>query len=359
MSKDNKRLGRGLEALLRNVAAAQSSAEKFESPEDAVLETAGSVSTNRETFPSIVPFSAKTSENGSVEGDEAASRKLSDAARLEERKDEALAQFSNGRVPVEIDVDLIDRNPFQPRLDFDEAELEELKASLKTHGLIQPIVARKKDERYELVAGERRFRAAQDSGWKKIPAVLIVASDREMAEIALTENMQRRDLNPIEKALAFRNYLDAYGGTREDLARRLSLDRSTVSNLIRLLDLNEEVQTMARAGELSMGHARALLPLDLWDQLEMAKRVVAEQLSVRQTEEIVKEYVEGDALVTVSKPKRIAEVSPRVQELEQQFRSWLGMRVKLTSNDKGKGKLVVQFNSNDEFERIYQALKPR
>ncbi len=355
MSKSNQRLGRGLETLLRNVAAAQTVAEPL--PEStASTSTVGTAT--RDNYPSIVPFTTDLDAQD-VESRRPESMK-SEAAKLEEEKDRVLATYSNGRVATELDVDLIERNPFQPRLDFDESELQDLKASLAEHGLIQPIVVRQNGERYEIVAGERRFRAAKDSGWKKIPAIVFVVNDREMAELALTENIQRRDLNPIEKALAFRGYLDSYGGTHDELAKRLSLDRSTVSNLMRLLELHDEVQTMTRQGAITMGHARALHSLEEWDQLDMAKRIVEEGLSVRQTEAIVKEYLEGAGDLIQPRPtKQPAEVSPRIRDLEQQFRSWLGMKVKLTSNDKGKGKLVVQFNSNDEFERVYQMLKPR
>ncbi|MDD3589881.1 MAG: ParB/RepB/Spo0J family partition protein [Thermoguttaceae bacterium] len=350
MSKENKRLGRGLEALLRNVAAAQTNT--------AQLDDALEVDAQGNAFPSIVPFSTNPSDSLETSVKETRTKR-SDLALLEEEKDRALAQYSNGGTAVEINVDLIDPNPYQPRLDFDEVEMEELKASLSEHGLIQPIVLRQNGDRYEIIAGERRFRAAKESGWKKIPAILFVVEDREMAELALTENMQRRDLNPIEKAAAFKSYIDAYGTTHEELAKRLSLDRSTVSNLMRLLELHEEVQNMTRQGKITMGHARALLPLDEWNQIEMARRIVDEQLSVRQTEAIVKEFIEGNTAPSSHNSKTSQQQSPRVQELEQQFRSWLGMKVKLTSNDKGKGKLVVQFSSNDEFERIYQLLKPR
>ena len=350
MSKENKRLGRGLEALLRNVAAAQTNADQ--------VEETTSVGGQCDAFPTIVPFSTSSLDDNQTSATEFGTRR-SDAALLEEKKDGVLAQFSHGGTAVEISVDLIDRNPYQPRLDFDETEMEELKASLVEHGLIQPIVLRKNKERYEIIAGERRFRAAKESGWKTIPAVLFVVADREMAELALTENVQRRDLNPIEKAAAFKSYIDAYGGTHEDLAKRLSLDRSTISNLMRLLDLHEEVQTLTRQGKITMGHARALLPLDEWNQIEMAQRILDEQLSVRQTEAIVKAFLSGNVGSASTHSKTVRQVSPRVQELEQQFRSWLGMKVKLTSNDKGKGKLVVQFSSNDEFERIYQMLKQK
>jgi len=351
VSKDNRRLGRGLEALLGKVAAAQPDATDVEASLDSY--EVGETEAPKVLSPAPV---AQTSLD-------APNERRSVGARLEAEKDRALAKFSDGRVASEIAIDKIVRNPFQPRLDFDVDEMAELKNSLSQHGMLQPVVLRQKDEKYELVAGERRFRAAKELRWKTVPALLLVVEDRQMAELALTENMQRRDLNPIEKATAFRNYLDEYGGTHDELANRLALDRSTVTNLMRLLDLHEDVRQMTRRGEITMGHARALLPLEEWDQVEMAKRIVEESLSVRQTEAIVKEFLDGaDSGVasSITKPtKGKPEVSPRIRDLEQQFRSWLGMKINLTSNDRGKGKLVVHFNSNDEFERVYQALKPR
>lgn len=346
MSK-NRRLGRGLNTLLSNIAAANEA-------NDASVVERDFNDNDKESFrPTILAVNQtdETSETILRRGS-----RRSDAAELEEQKDRALASFSDGRVAREVAVSLIDANPYQPRLDFDEEELAELKESLDQHGMLQPIVLRQKGDRYEIVAGERRLRAANEAGWEKAPAIIITVDDRQMAELALTENMQRRDLNPLEKAAAFRNYLDLYGGTHEELAARLALDRSTVSNLMRLLELNEEVQVMTRRGEISQGHARALLPLEDWDQLEMAQRIVAEELSVRQTEAIVREYLANGSLPKPSKPK--TEVSPQVKELENQIRSWLGMKIKLTANDKGKGKLVIHFKSNNDFERIYQAFKP-
>ena len=364
MSKD-KRLGRGLEALLGKVAAAQPTADPARPLESAfdefdVATSSEEQGASEESYPSIVAFPGQSDSELEQTGSRASKRSV--AAELEDEKDRALAQFSDGRQAVEIEIALIDRNPFQPRLTFDADELAELKESLERHGMLQPIVVRQTGERYEVVAGERRLRAAKEVGWSAVPAILIVVDDRQMAELALTENMQRCDLNPIEKAKAFKNYLDVYGGTHTELAHRLALERSTVSNFMRLLELAEEVQEMTSAGQLSQGHARALISLEEEDQIELAHRIVDERLSVRQTEEIVREFldVERGVEITGSKPSAPAkQVSPHIQELENQFRAWLGMKIKLTSNDKGRGKLVIQFNSNDDFERIYQALKPR
>ena len=383
MSKE-KRLGRGLESLLGKVAAAQPVAvDASEFGSNAAADVASSANANAanasnaatsvasapgettlnaldaavSNAPATVPFPTATA---APKPTPSPTRTAVDAN--EDEKERVVDAFAAGRAASEVPLDLIDRNPFQPRVDFDQAEMEELASSVKRHGMIQPIVLRRKGERFEIVAGERRYRAAKLAGWTKVPACLLDVDDQTTAELALTENIQRKDLNAIEKAAAFRNYLDQYGGTHDELAKRLDLDRSTVSNLLRLLDLPEEIQTSVCRGELTQGHARALLPLEEWDQLELARRVVDERLSVRQTEKIVQEFLDGaDFLPPDAGKKPVAkpEVSPRVRDLEQQFRTWLGMKVKLTSNDKGKGKLVVQFNSNDEFERVYQALKPR
>ncbi len=386
MSKE-KRLGRGLEALLGKVAVAQSvavDASEFGSSAAADVASSSSSSSNANANASNVATSAASAPaettlsalDAAVSNApatvpfptaSAASKPTPSPTRAavdvaEDEKERVLDAFAAGRAASEVPLDLIDRNPFQPRVDFDQTEMEELAASVKRHGMIQPIVLRRKGERFEIVAGERRFRAAKLAGWTNVPACLLDVDDRTTAELALTENIQRKDLNAIEKAAAFRNYLDQYGGTHDELAKRLDLDRSTVSNLLRLLDLPEEIQSSVRRGELTQGHARALLPLEEWDQLELARRVVDERLSVRQTETIVQEFLEGAEFLPPESGKKTPakqEVSPRVRDLEQQFRAWLGMKVKLTSNDKGKGKLVVQFNSNDEFERVYQALKPR
>ena len=383
MSKE-KRLGRGLEALLGKVAAAQpvavdasefgaNAAADVASPANvnananASNAATSAVSAPAETTlsaldaavadaPATVPFPTANVAKPTP----SPTRAAVDVA--EDEKERVLDAFAVGRAASEVPLDLVDRNPFQPRVDFDPTEMEELAASVKRHGMIQPIVLRRKGERFEIVAGERRFRAAKLAGWTSVPACLLDVDDQTTAELALTENIQRKDLNAIEKAAAFRCYLDQYGGTHDELAKRLDLDRSTVSNLLRLLDLPEDIQTSVRRGELTQGHARALLPLEEWDQLELARRIVDERLSVRQTETIVQEFLDGAEFLppeTGKKTPAKQEVSPRVRDLEQQFRTWLGMKVKLTSNDKGKGKLVVQFNSNDEFERVYQALKPR
>ncbi len=331
MSKE-RRLGRGLEALLSSVAAAQP-----------VVETPTVSTTQASSTPERQGFSVVSDYNDG-------------------QTDQLLQEMMTGRPTNTLPIALIDQNPYQPRLDFDPKEMQELVDSLTRHGMIQPIVARQKGDRYELIAGERRLRAAVQAGWEEVPAHILVVEDREMAELALTENMQRKDLNPIEKAVAFQNYLDCYECTHEDLAKRLGLDRSTITNLLRLLDLPKELQQAVRQGVLSHSHARTLLPLEEGEQIECANRIMKEDWSVRQTEDFVKKILAGDTQVTGQPDSkhslRRSGNDPQIRELEQQFRTTLGMKVSLCANDKGKGKLVIQFASSKEFERVYQLICP-
>ncbi|MBX7169143.1 MAG: ParB/RepB/Spo0J family partition protein, partial [Pirellulales bacterium] len=186
----------------------------------------------------------------------------------------------------------IDNNPYQPRKEFDEAELQQLSESIREHGLLQPIVVRRSGERYQLVAGERRLRATIAAGIGEITAQVIEADDRRMAELAIVENLQRKDLSALEKAASFERYLRLYGGTQDELAARLRIDRSTIANLIRLLELPAAVQESLRKGAITPGHARALLPLgDEREQVAFAERIQAEGLSVRETEALVQETI--------------------------------------------------------------------
>ena len=168
----------------------------------------------------------------------------------------------------------IDANPYQPRQQFDEEEIESLAASIQQHGLLQPVVVRQEGERYQLISGERRLRAAIKSGWTRLPAKVVEVEERQVAELAIVENLQRKDLNPLEKALSFEDYLGRYDCTQEELAARLDIDRSTIANLIRLLELPQPVQDALRQGKITQGHARALLPLGDEDE----QRQVCEQI---------------------------------------------------------------------------------
>jgi len=250
-------------------------------------------------------------------------------------------------------IGLIDRNPFQPRQEFDPAELASLAESLVSHDLLQPIVVRLKGERYELISGERRLRAAAQAGWDTIPAQIREADDRLVAELAIVENMQRQDLNALEKAISFQRYLEQHKATQGELAERIKVDRSTIANLVRLLELPEEVKNAIHAGELTAGHARALLPLgDEPIQTEFARRIQKEGWSVRATEQAVQEFInseDGSQVPAAAKKRKTA--SPQIAALEEDLRLALGTKIEIKQGTKG-GKIIVHFKNADEFDRL-------
>lgn len=263
---------------------------------------------------------------------------------------------------VNLNVYELDSNPFQPRREFGDAEIEALAESIKQHGLLQPVSVRRVGQRYQLVAGERRLRAAIKAGWQQVPAQVVEVDDRQMAELAIVENLHRKDLNALEKAASFREYLDRYGSTQEELAGRLQIDRSTVANLIRLLELPEAVQEAVRRGAISAGHARALLPLDEeHDQVAVCEQIEAEGLSVRAVEALVQEQLRDgdDAVLSVlspaAKPGRGTRAT-HIGALEQELRAALGTKVDVRQTSKGSGRLVVHFKNHDEFERLRRQL---
>ena len=262
-----------------------------------------------------------------------------------------------------IATDAIDANPYQPRRQFDEAEIEALADSLRSHGLLQPLVVRASAGRFQLIAGERRLRAARLAGWSEVPAEVRDVDDRQMAELAIVETVQRKDLNPLEKAASFQRYLSEYGCTQEELASRVSIDRSTVANLIRLLELPEEVKAFVASGELSQGHGRALLPLgDETEQVQFAQRIVREELSVRATEAAVKQHIqEDDAQPLTFSMKDAVKNAARTRQanlasLEDELRTALGTKVEIKQSAKGRGRITVHFANADEFERLRRQL---
>jgi len=263
---------------------------------------------------------------------------------------------------VPVSVYEIDRSPYQPRRDFDDAELESLADSINEHGMLQPIVVRRCGERYQLVAGERRLRAAIKAGLAQVAVQVREVDDRQAAELAIVENLQRKDLNALEKGASFQQYLERYGCTQEELAARLKIDRSTVANLIRLLELPDEVQAALRAGAITQGHARALLPLgDEREQVAYCQRIQDEGLSVRSIEELVQEAVASDdepqtlRLVTgepEERPTRRRSRSQHTVSLEQQLRAALGTKVDVRESARGRGRIVIHFKNHEEFERL-------
>lgn len=260
-----------------------------------------------------------------------------------------------------LDVHEIDDNPFQPRRDFSEPEIASLAESLKEHNMLQPVIVRRVGSRWQLISGERRLRAAVRAGWTQVPASVKQADDRLVAELAIVENLQRKDLNPIEKALSFRRYLDQHQSTQEELAKRLSIDRSTIANLLRLLELPDVVQSDLQSGLITNGHARAILPLgDEAEQISFSKRIRDEGLSVRDTERIVSEKLQAeDELMGITPPrpkKKPASKAAHIAALEQRLRIALGTKVDIKSSSRSRGQLVIHFRGNDEFERLTNLL---
>ncbi len=271
---------------------------------------------------------------------------------------------------VWLDCDAIERNPYQPRQTFGETEIADLADSIRTHGILQPLLVRRAGDhpaggaRFELVAGERRLRAAQAADWRQVPVQIREVDDRQMAELAIVENVQRKDLNAIEKAESFQRYIEQYQCTQEELAARVQIDRSTVANLIRLLELPDEVKRMVRQGDISQGHARALLPLgDEREQIDFAMRIKKEGLSVRATEQGVQDLVramDGNDLRVVGADGNSRPVAkPRNEQiafLADELSTALGTKVELTQTAKGRGRLTVHFKNQEEFARLRQLL---
>ncbi|MEI8071890.1 MAG: ParB/RepB/Spo0J family partition protein [Planctomycetota bacterium] len=363
MSKE-RRLGRGLEALLGRAGLDQS-------PENQAA-----------PIPVTYGSAAVATQPGSG----------GSAARLMLHAPEELEQAAASLPTNEIFEGLVDPNPWQPRSAVNDDELIELANSLREHGLVQPIVVRARGERYQLIAGQRRLAAARRLGWGKVLVRVLDVDDRQMAEIAIVENLQRRDLDALEKAASFRQYISTWQCTQEELAKRLSIDRSTVANLIRLLELPEAVQQKLRAGAISMGHARALLPLgDEDQQTRLADRVLAEGLSVRAIEAAVQEILRGDedepgdfssshtngeqnqpsgdgslemaSGVSTSEtgPKRgatraSARRSSQIVAVENQLRRALGTKVIVHATSKGSGRIVIPFADTAEFQRLLKQM---
>ncbi|MEO1993513.1 MAG: ParB/RepB/Spo0J family partition protein [Pirellulales bacterium] len=343
MSRE-RRLGRGLEALLGRAG----------------METASAPATEGSAAVASAPPKASD---------------LSGAARLILHEPDEIEQAASSLPANEISETLIDANPYQPRSHIDDADLAELADSLREHGLVQPIVVRATEQRYQLIAGQRRLAAARRLGWEKVLVRVLDVDDRQMSEIAIVENLQRRDLDALEKANSFKQYLSTWKCTQEELAKRLSVDRSTVANLIRLLELPEPVQQRLRDGAISMGHARALLPLgDEQEQERLVHRIVSEGLSVRAIESEIKELLraeeaaevgDGEPIVRLDaaespvkgprKPGRPAtRRASQIVAVENQLRRALGTKVVVHANSKGAGRIVIPFGNLDEFQRLLE-----
>ena len=256
---------------------------------------------------------------------------------------------------IHIAVDRVDPNPYQPRRHFDPAEIAALAASIKQHGILQPIIVRAVGDRYQLIAGERRLRASIEAQVHDIAARVMVLDDRKVTELAMVENLQREDLNAIEKAAAFKDYLARYGGTQEELSGRLGLDRSTLSNLIRLLELPEEVQSAVLTKVITAGHARALLGLpDAEARVLACRQIIADSLTVRQTEALVATGAPTPSKARFRKDagQGAAVRAPHFVELEEHLKVRFGTPVAVRTRGKDRGQIVIEYNNQDEYDRV-------
>lgn len=300
---------------------------------------------------------------------------LGGGAPAHEERDELPGNAELRHLPV----GSISRNPFQPRKQFDPESLGELASSIKEHGVLQPLIVREVEGGFQLVAGERRWQAARKAGLASVPCRVVDVIDKTACEFALEENLKRKDLNDLEKGQAFRDYLDQFECTVEELSKQISMSRSAVSNMLRLLELPDPVKNALHAGRISAGHARALLPLEEGDQLALCGRIQAETLSVRRTETLVRELLHrtpadddntpdgtrssGEA-TTDTPPGDAAETLPLVDErtnhvnsLEEQLRDLFGVKVQIKLSGKDSGQIVIPFASNMEFERILKTAR--
>jgi ParB family chromosome partitioning protein len=258
---------------------------------------------------------------------------------------------------LEIDIDLIEPSPAQPRTHFDESRLEELAQSIRSNGIVQPLLVRRRGMRYQLVAGERRWRAAQRAGLERVPAVVREIPDDKLLELALIENIQRQELNAIEEAHAYKRLIETLGLTQEMVAQRVGRDRSFVTNYLRLLRLPEDIQTLVEQEKISTGHARALLGVDDVDiQRRVVQNIVEQSLSVRETERAIKRIIEGAspaaATLRTAKPD-----DANVRAAENKLRRRFGTQVRIVPSQKGTGgKIEIEYYNDGDLDRLYQLL---
>jgi ParB family chromosome partitioning protein len=254
----------------------------------------------------------------------------------------------------DLSVSQISPNPYQARTVWSEQDMQELANSIKANGVIQPVIVRQFQGAYQLIAGERRFRAAQMAGLASVPAIVRQVSEEHLFEWSLVENIHRRDLNAIERAKAYQRYLNAFALTQAEAAQRLGEDRSGIANYLRLLDLPEDIRQMLVDGQISMGHARAILSLPS-DELrrKLANRAMAGRLSVREVERLVRKYLGSDGRTRSAPPAKAAHIV----DLEDKLCRHLGTRVAIETRKNGKrGRILIEFDSLDEFDRITEAL---
>lgn len=262
-------------------------------------------------------------------------------------------EYSNSSQVVELKIVDVEPNKDQPRKEFDKEKLDELADSISKHGVIQPIIVIKKGSTYQIVAGERRWRASKQAGLKKIPAIVRDYDEIKVMEVALIENLQREDLNPVEEALGYKSLMDNFSLTQDKISERVGKSRSAVANSLRLLNLPEKVLKMLEKGEISTGHAKVILSVsNKNEQVQIAEIVIEKQMTVRETESFIKNKSKTKKPVS----KMSAEVKMAIKDMENSFSKFFGTKVKIKETN-GKGKIEISYYSHDEFERILEILK--
>jgi ParB family transcriptional regulator, chromosome partitioning protein len=270
----------------------------------------------------------------------------------------APADDSESRQQFQVSLDQIEHNPYQPRRTFDPDELSSLSASIRAHGVLQPLVVRAVGDHFQLIAGERRFRAAKAAGLPAVPVRIVDFNDQQVLEAALVENIQRADLNPIEKAQGFKEHLDRFGLTHEQLATRLGLARTTITNLVNLLELPPEIQDAVRTQQLSTGHAKLLKGIPDRDrQIRLFKEISGRGLSVHATEALIKQPLTPATTGAGMEPKTGVEKTAHIQGVEDELRQKLATRVEIRLRAPDKGQIILGFGSNDDFERLLELLR--
>ncbi|MDA0832016.1 MAG: ParB/RepB/Spo0J family partition protein [Planctomycetota bacterium] len=284
---------------------------------------------------------------------------LGDDAPVETTPPSASATPEGGSGLSQIPCDQIERNPYQPRTQFGDDALAELASSIQQHGVLQPLLVRKVEQGYQLIAGERRLLAARKAEIADVPCRVMAYDDQQVCEAALEENLKREDLNDLEKARAFQSYMKTFDMSIEKLAKRLSCHRTTVSNLLRLLELPEATQEALLAGQISSGHARAMISLSAIDQQRLCLKIVKEGLSVRQTEQAVRTMQEPNTVPfeKPAEPIEKPEVSYHILSLQNQLRDLTGTKVTIRQTGKNSGEVILHFDTNDDFERILRVIR--
>lgn len=355
-------LGRGLDALIPQTP--KQSAEKQETAEQKKTQARQAGTADAETA-QAEKEGPETEQTETIQAETIQAETIpSETVQSESGQEEGVSVRQDGAAQTDVRMlrlSQVDPNRSQPRQNFEDAALDELAESIRQFGVLQPILVQKKGSRYEIIAGERRWRASRKAGITEIPAIVREYSDQETLELSLIENIQREDLNPIEEAKAFRRLLDEFGLRQEDLAARVSKSRTAITNSVRLLKLDERVQGMLEEDRISMGHARALLPIEIGEeQFLLARQIEEKSLSVREVEKLVKNRTSKKKDAAGRKAKKEENRDPALElayrSIEERLRQSLGTKASIHSVGDGSGRIEIDFYSHEDLEKIVDLL---